>query len=258
VTEKSCCWYFINAKEVLEEQVWPIPYIPIVEIEGERRNIDGQLDRRGVVRMGKELNRMADYHETAIIEEVDAARTAPWLYEWTQIEGFEDIWKNPKRQQGLPYRKVSGDNGAALPPPIRNFGEPAIQGSVIAAQRSEQLLLKVTGSPDIFANETQAMQGNQSGKAILARQRQQEVGNSKYLVSRNRGVAFTGKILLAWMPSIYDTPRVHRGVKGPDEKEQAIITHKGQPDTRSSWRSSTGAAREHHRPRSTPRSTTSR
>lgn len=228
VPEKTCCWYFLNGQAVLEEQTWSIPFIPIIEIEGERRNIDGVLDRRGVVRMGKELNRMADYHETAIIEEVDAARTAPWLYEWTQIEGFEDIWENPKGKKGLPYRKVSGDNGAPLPPPIRNFGNPSIEGSVIAAQRSEQLLMKVTGTPDIFANETQATQGNQSGRAILARQRQQEVGNSKYLVSRNRGVSYTGKILLAWMPKVYDTPRVHRGVKGADEKEQAIVTYCGE------------------------------
>lgn len=227
VTEKSCCWYFLNAQEVLEEQVWAIPYIPVIEIEGERRNIDGAIDRRGLVRMGKELNRMADYHETAIIEEVDAARTAPWLYEWTQIEGFEDIWKNPKRQVGLPYRGVSAD-GKMIPPPQRNFGNPSIEGSVVAAQRAEQLFMKVTGVPDVFANETQATQGNQSGRAILARQRQQEVGNSKYLVSRNRGIAYTGKILLAWMPAIYDTPRVHRGVKALGEhKEQDIVTYCG-------------------------------
>lgn len=229
VSEKTCCWYFINAIEPLEESIWPIPYIPVIEIEGERRNINGKIDQRGVVRMGKELNRMADYHETAIIEEVDAARSAPWLVEWSQIEGFEDEWENPKGKRVLHYRKVSGDNGAPLPPPIRNFGEPAIQGSVIAAQRSEQLLRNVTGVPDIFANETQAQQNNQSGKAVLARQRQQEVGNSKYLVSRNRGIAYTGKILLAWMPSIYDTPRHHR-VKDLQEKERSIITHKGQPD----------------------------
>lgn len=228
VTEKSCCWYFINAQEVLEEQVWAIPYIPVIEIEGERRNIDGAIDRRGLVRMGKELNRMADYHETAIIEEVDAARTAPWLYEWSQIEGFEDIWEHPKGKKGLPYRGVSAD-GKMIPPPQRNFGNPSIEGSVVAAQRSEQLFLKVTGTPDLFANETQHTQSNQSGRAILARQRQQEVGNSKYLVSRNRGIAYTGKILLAWMPAIYDTPRVHRGIKAVGEqKEQDIVTYCGE------------------------------
>lgn len=229
VNEKSCCWYFLNAKEVLEEKVWPIPYIPIFEIEGERRNIDGVIDRRGVVRMGKQLNQMADFHETAIVEQIDLARTAPWLYEWSQIEGFEDIWQNPKFQVGLPYRKVSGDNGAALPPPQRITDEPAIQASVIAAQRAEQLLRAVTGVPDIFANETQASQNNQSGRAVMARQRQQEVGNSKYLVSRNRGVAYTGKVFLAWAPFIYDTPRVHT-VKAADEKDRKIVTHTGQDD----------------------------
>jgi len=106
---------------------------------------------------------------------------------------------------------------------VRNLGEPAIQASVIAAQRAEQLLRAVTGVPDVFAEEKRP---EQSGRAILARQRQQEQGNSKYLVSRNRGIALTGKIILAWIASVYDTPRAHR-VKGADEKEQTIVTYKG-------------------------------
>lgn len=223
VTEKTCCWYLINAVEILDKRELPIPYIPIVEIEGERRNINGKVDRRGVVRMGKQLNQMADFHETALVEEVDVGRSSPWVAEWSQVAPYSHLWENPKKTRVLYYNATAAD-GKPLPPPFRDTAEPPIQATVIAAQRAEQLLRAVTGVPDVFAEETKK---EQSGRAILARQRQQEQGSSKYLVSRNRGIAYTGKIFLAWAAPVYDTPRVGH-ITDKHEKERSIVTHRGQ------------------------------
>lgn len=224
---KKVYWCLLNGLgEKLEETVIPGEFIPVVRIYAERRNIDGKVDYRGLVRMAKDPNRMEDWAESSLLEAISDAKTAPWLAEYDQIAEFETAWKDP-RSKVLFYRRQSGENGSPIPPPQKISSGVDVQALTVAAQRMENHVRRTTGIPDTFTNESAQEQSQLSGRAILARRQQQELGTSDYLENLGDGIVLTAKIIMSMArDGVYDTPRLMR-IWGDDEKEESIVTHYG-------------------------------
>ncbi len=219
-------WCLINAFEALEETTIPGSYIPIVEVEGERRNINGVIDRRGMVRMAKDPQRMENFHESSLVETISTGTKSRWLIAEGQTEGHEKMWNtaNQANWDALIYKETS-IMGTVVPPPIPIDREPPIQAMALAAQRAEMQVRKIMGNVDVMQEE---IRQEQSGKAINARKLQQEIQSSDYMDNLGRGIRLTGRILMSMAREVYDTPRVLR-ITGADDKEMEIVTHKG-PD----------------------------
>jgi hypothetical protein len=66
----------------------------------------------------------------------------------------------------------------------------------------------------------------QSGKAILARQKQADMATLNYADNLSRAIRFCGRILLDLIPKIYDTPRIQRIIK-PDSTVDSVVLFKG-------------------------------
>lgn len=194
----------ISAAEVLERHLWPGRYIPIVPVIGEELYLDGKRILSGMVRFAKDAQRQYNYFRSALAEAIALAPKAPFVAEWSQIEGFEEIWKAANRNNVavLPYRAVTS-GGQLVPPPQRQFGEAAIGQIAAAIQLSDQDLKATTRIREPLIGLSS---GEQSGRAIRLRQAQGSLANFAYMDNLARSIQHVGRIIVDLAPKIYDRP----------------------------------------------------
>jgi hypothetical protein len=231
----------INGYEILEERDWAGKYIPVVRIVGNEFEVDGRLYVSGLVRNAKDAQRMYNYWVSQEAEMLALAPKAPFIGYGGQFEGYENQWKTANTQN-WPYLEVNPDvtDGAGSILPLPQRAQPPMASSGL-------LQAKAGASEDIKAstgqyNASLGMGSNErSGKAILARQREGDVGTYHYGDNLARGVRHIVRQLVDLIPKIYDTQRVARiiGVDGetkmvkidPSQQEPVKkITDANNPD----------------------------
>lgn len=216
----------INGLEVLESYDWMGKYIPFIPVIGEEVDLAGKVDYRGITRRAKDPMRMSDFWKSAATEAIALAPKAPYIVAEGQIDAFTSQWAlaNVKNFVTLTYTpKTVG--GELAPPPRRDVSEPPIQAIMQAIVASENDLRAVTGFYDVESNDRK----EQSGRAILARQRQGELGNSDYADGLRRAVRACARQLIDLIPKIYDVPRIRR-IIGKDGKAKTVVVHAGQAE----------------------------
>jgi hypothetical protein len=201
--------------------IWPSKYIPIVPVIGNEVLLDGKIDYRGMVRDAKEPQRAYNYWVTATVEAVALAPKAPWILADGQNENYEEQWDqaNVKNFSALYYTPVSV-NGQLAPPPQRNAVEPPIMAMSSLIRQADNDLKATMGFYDASLGQTGP---EQSGKAILARQKQGEIGNSQYLDNLSRAIRQVGRICLDLIGNLYDTERIVRIIG--DNGKPAMVKH---------------------------------
>lgn len=206
ITEPVIEWYLIAGDEIVDKNIWPGKYIPIVRIIGEETIIDGELDRKGHTRALLDPQRIYNYWTSAAVEFVALQGKQPFIGAAAAIEGYETFWEtaNVINYSVLPY-KNRDDDGQEIPPPQRDqppqFAPAYIQGMQVSANEMQMVSGQYQAVMGEESNET-------SGKAINERQRQGETATYHFIDNLAHGIRYTGKILLDLIPKIYDTPRV--------------------------------------------------
>ena len=235
IDEPTVKWCLISGAEILEGNEsktggrdWPGKYIPIVPVFGDEVVVNGVRDYRGMIRDMRDPQRMVNYWESAITEQIALAPKAPFLIAEGQVEGYENQWNAANRRNFpyLPYKAIDL-NGHPVPPPQRSVSEPPIQASVVAADRNDRNLQSVAGFHD--ASLGNITQQERSGKAIDSLLRQAELGSSNYIDNHSRAVRTTGKYLVDLIPKVYTHLQIIR-IQGEDDKERQIAIHVGSPD----------------------------
>jgi hypothetical protein len=200
----------INGYEILEERDWAGKYIPVVRIVGNEFEVDGRLYVSGLVRNAKDAQRMYNYWVSQEAEMLALAPKAPFIGYGGQFEGYENQWKTANTTN-WPYLEVNPDvtdgQGAVLPLPARAQPPMASSGLLQAKAGASEDIKSSTGQ----YNASLGMGSNErSGKAILARQREGDVGTYHYGDNLARGVRHIVRQLVDLIPKIYDTQRVAR------------------------------------------------
>ena len=200
----------INGYEILEERDWAGKYIPVVRIVGNEFEVDGRLYVSGLVRNAKDAQRMYNYWVSQEAEMLALAPKAPFIGYGGQFEGYENQWKTANTTN-WPYLEVNPDvtdgAGATLPLPQRAQPPMASSGLLQAKAGASEDIKASTGQ----YNASLGMSSNErSGKAILARQREGDVGTYHYGDNLARGVRHIVRQLVDLIPKIYDTQRVAR------------------------------------------------
>ena len=208
VTRSRICWYKIFGDKIVDYREVPGKrYIPIVRVVGQETIIDGNLDRKGIVRGLKDSQRNMNYWVSAGAMQVALQTNVPWV---GPAEAFENIkqWEDANRGRFayLPYNHKDAD-GEKIDPPSRPappvLATAYIQGIQIASQQFKD----ITGQHEA----TLGKQDNaESGRAIQARQGQGETSTFHFPNALAQGVAHTGRIILDMAPEVYDTPRLIR------------------------------------------------
>lgn len=211
----------VNGKEYLEKpEVWDGKYIPILVVWGNELDIEGKVIHSGIIRPAKDAQRLYNYSRSAFAERVALTPKAPWTAAEGQLEGYEDIWRtaNTDNHSVLPYKPASL-NGNLLPPPQR------VSASDIPAGFAEDMRISehdIQGAIGMYAASLGAPSNERSGKAIMARQKEGDVGTFHYHDNLNRAIRHCGRVVVDLIPKRYDSTRVVRvlGYDGtPDQAE---------------------------------------
>lgn len=213
-------WAKMTGLEVLEKRDLPGKYIPIIEVVGRESVVKGQRILWGLVRPAKDSLRMYNYFASAITERMGLAPMTPFVAAEGQIEGREQEWKdaNRKKRAVLQYKPVTDANNNQLPPPQRQAAMPieaAMTGHLQVIEHDVQTAL---GMFKAAVGETESQQ---SGRAILALQRESDTGTYHFGANLGISIRHVGVVILDMIPHYYDTRRVMR-ILGDDGEVQTV------------------------------------
>ena len=228
VDVKKVKWCKINGFEVLESNDWAGSSIPVVRVVGNEFEVDGRIYVSGIVRNAKDAQRMYNYWTSQEAEMLALAPKAPFIGYGGQFEGYEMQWKTANTTN-YPYLEVNPDvtdgAGAVLPLPQR-APPPLPQTGLIQAKMGASDDIKgTTGQYDSSLGQTS---NERSGKAILAREKQADVGTYHYVDNLARAVRYITRQIVDLIPKIYDTERIARIVK-EDGETSTIRVNPSQP-----------------------------
>jgi len=219
----------INGYEILEQREWAGRYIPVIRIVGNEFEVDGRLYVSGLVRNAKDAQRMYNYWVSQEAEMLALAPKAPFIGYGGQFEGYEDKWKTANTNN-WPYLEVNPDvtdgQGSVMPLPQRAQPPMASSGLLQAKAGASEDIKSTTGQ----YNASLGMTSNErSGKAILARQREGDVGTYHYGDNLARGVRHVARQLVDLIPKIYDTQRIAR-IIGENGDTKMVKINPEQPE----------------------------
>lgn len=213
------CSYLLAANEVLAGPFeWPGKYIPVVPVVGSEINVGERVVRHGLVRFAKDAQKSYNYHSSADVEFAALQPKAPWLATAEQIKGYEADWAraNYENQSVLRYNPdpQAGGPPSRIQPPV-----PSAAMGMLAMRAAEDMKA-VTG---IYDAALGARSNETSGRAILARQREGDVGTFHYVDNLAKAIAYCGRILVDLIPKIYDSERVVRTIGEDGAPDMARI-----------------------------------
>ena len=229
VDRKKVMWMKTNGFDVLQEREWAGKWIPVVRVIGNEWEVDGQMYISGLVRNAKDAQRMYNYWTSQEAEMLALAPKAPFIGYAGQFEGYEMQWKTANTIN-WPYLEVNPDvtdgAGSVLPLPQR-APPPLPQTGLIQAKMGAADDIKgTTGQYDASLG----MQGNErSGKAILAREKQGDVGTYHYVDNLARAIRHITRQIVDLIPKIYDTQRIAR-IIGVDGEVDMVKFNPSQPE----------------------------
>jgi hypothetical protein len=216
VDRKRVMWMKTNGYEVLEEREWAGSHIPVVRVIGNEFQVDGRIFISGIVRNAKDAQRMYNYWTSQEAEMLALAPKAPFIGYGGQFEGYEYQWKTANTQN-WPYLEVNPDvtdgSGAVLPLPQRAPPPLPQTGLIQAKMGASEDIKSTTGQYDASLGQ---VSNERSGRAILAREKQADVGTYHYVDNLARAVRYVTRQLVDLIPKIYDTQRIARiiGIDG--------------------------------------------
>ncbi len=203
----------LNGTKVVSRVELPVSSIPIIRVEGNAVDIDGKIQRRGMVRTMQDPARMINYAETAKIKRLGLAPQAPWIAAEGQLDGHAE-WSatNTGSQPVLIYKPLTIPSALGgeilLPPPMR---QPPAQieagfSEMVAGMRAN--LWAVSGMPHEPGVDAQGQVI--SGRALAKREKLSDQSNLQYYDNLVMAIARTWRLMLEWIPHVYSDERMQR------------------------------------------------
>ncbi|MGH9257360.1 MAG: portal protein [Vicinamibacterales bacterium] len=229
VTKYVMMWRKIDALHILEESVWEGGAQPFIPVIGREFEDDGVRDFRGVIRDSKSSGQIYNVLTTGLVEAVGLGTKAP-------VVGFKGQFGKPGEPQRLAWETANTEPHPFLEVDLVSIDgkpvnihpqavrfEPPIEGTVVGIKQADDDYKSTAG----FRDASLAERGPQeSGKAILARQRQDELGSSDYLDNLRFAIGACGRQLINLFRVVYDEPTVLR-ITGKDEKQRKVLVFSG-------------------------------
>jgi hypothetical protein len=217
--KQSVKWCKHTGAEVLEKRDWLGKYIPIIEVVGKESYVDGKRVLWGLVRPAKDMLRMKNYWLSAATEKIALSPKTPFIGAVGQFATDGESWKkaNIENRAFLQYDPIDV-NGNALPKPDRVAPAPVEMAIVNMLGMIEHDVQKSLG---MFKASVGEAESQQSGKAILALQRESDTGTFHFQDNLSLSIQYCGRILIDLIPKVIDTRRVLR-ILGEDGKSRAV------------------------------------
>lgn len=223
---KRVCMYLCSGSEVLEKHEWAGDRIPIIPVWGEESRIGNRRIRNGVLTYARDAIRLHTFARSANAETVASQPKAPWLVTPKMVAGYEKMWAdaavgNPAVLYFNPDPAVSGGL------PMRQAPPSPSSGWVQEALQSADDIKSTTG---IFDASLGAKSNETSGKAIMARQREGDIGTYTFVDNVMEAIEETGRVIIDLIPKIYDAPRQIRILGKKMEAQIVAVNQAGGID----------------------------
>jgi hypothetical protein len=215
-----CHWHKVAGNQVIATAVMPTQYIPVIPIYGDESWIDGERHISGLVRSGKDPQRMLNFWLSAASEQIALQPKVPFIGPEGAFDGHESKWAtaNTVNHAYLTYRSHD-ESGNPLNKPERDAPPPIPSGYI------EQMNIAIDGIRAAVGMEDPSIgagQGpNQSGRAIRSLMEQGSIGTSHYQDNAAKSLTHAGRIILEMIPSVYETRRTLRILGEDDMPSQA-------------------------------------
>lgn len=211
----------------LEEIEWAGRWIPIVPVYGEDLNIEGRRILSGLVRPAKDAQRRLDYWESMVTELVALQPKSPFVGPVGAFRTDAARWAtaNVENHPFLEF-DVKTEDGQAIPAaPQRQPPASVPAGALQLLLNASDDIKRITG---IYDASLGARSNETSGKAIMARQREGDVGTFHYIDNLSRAIRHAGRIILDLVPKVYGTPRILR-ILGPEGDVSTVKVNQETP-----------------------------
>ena len=206
--------YIVNGGEILEGPYdWVGRDIPIIPVIGSEIPLERRTYRYGLIRFARDPQLLYNYARTSAAEAMSQAPKSPWLVTTKMIGKYKQIW-NTVHKTLLPYLPYDPDPDAPAGPQ-RQPG-PEIPAAFVNEAGIADGDIKATVG--IYDPQLGQRSSENSGRAILAREKQGDTGTFHYSDNLRRSLEYAGKILVDIIPKVYDSERVIR-ILGEDEAE---------------------------------------
>lgn len=230
IQQEKVKWCKLTGAEILEKRDWLGKYIPIIEVIGKQSFVEGKQYVWGLVRPAKDNLRMYNYWASSITEKIGLSPKAPFIGATGQFNGKEEQWRaaNKENRAYLEYNPIDV-NGNALPRPER-VQPSAMEGAMV--QMMGMIENDVRASLGMYKASVGDSSSQQSGRALLALQRESDTGTLHFSDNLAYSIAHAGRILVDLIPKLYDTRRIIRILGEDGESKSAIIDPQQQQSLR--------------------------
>ncbi len=184
---------------------WAGKYIPVVPLYGYQTWLDGARRYWGMVRFAKDAARIYNYTWSSIIHILAKSPKDPYwitpkmLQNKNHAQALQNMAVNDN-----PFYMITPDPDVPGGLPARSGGPQfpqAMSGVLVEAQQNVQ---RVTGK---FSSSQGDNEMDQSGRAVIALQRQGDLGTFSLIDNLAKSIRRHTEILIDLIPRIYDTER---------------------------------------------------
>jgi predicted NBD/HSP70 family sugar kinase len=219
VEQKKIEVYTLSGADILEgPQDWPGRYIPFIPIIGEEISVGDRTIVQGLIRNAKDPQRQINYWRSAAVEMIALAPKAPYIMTTEQIKGHQDDW-DTANVKNFPYLLYDPDPMAPGRPQRERPPDLPVSMHQLSALAADDMKSAI----GLYPSSLGASSPEKSGKAILARERQGDIGTFVFIDNVAHALRWAGTILVDLIPRIYDGERVIRIVDEEDEDERVRI-----------------------------------
>lgn len=217
-------WAMMTAGEIIphpdtDEKInkWPGKYIPIIVELGKTVNIQGEEKSRGMVRHARTPQQMYNYFSSVTTEQALLIPKAPYLMTATMMGKYQSMWDQANTRNFM-YLLYDADPAAPTGMPKREIPP---QLSTAYAEIKAQMEHDIMSGMGIYQASLGDAGQEKSGRAILARQRQGNIGSYTFTDKFQSSYVYSTKVIIDLIPYVYDTEMVMR-IRGEDDVEKTV------------------------------------
>lgn len=213
-TRKQVEWFRLNGTKVVQREILPGTWIPVVRVEGDVTYLDGKVFREGMVHSQIDPARMVNYGESAKVQRLGLAPKSPWIAAVGQLDGHPE-WESSNREPHSvllynPVTVLTEQGEQVLPPPQRMAPAQIEQGFSEMTQAMRTNLLAVAGMPMEPGADTQGTVV--SGKAIQRRDKLSDQSHFHYYDKLTLSIQQTWRIIVEYIRACYTEQEARRAI----------------------------------------------
>lgn len=196
-------WLFIcTANTCIQRIKLPIKYIPLVFVPGEMAVMDGREQPQPYAIDAFTPQKALNYYISDILDSVNRAYGTRAIANDQSIEQYLDDWLRPKAINVLRYQ--TGTNGQRVDAPTITSSPSCDPNLLSLVQQSIEAIQTILGRNTADVNNQPKAS---SGKEYLYRMLSMNTVGGIYPDNLNMAIAEVDKVILEWIPYVYDTER---------------------------------------------------